>query len=973
MVLSSQALFKTHLCARRSKLEKASFLLSSSTLPSNRLGKANNLYCSPANLRNSFPKPLFLALICNPTTTTLFPKMTDRQIYYFGNGHSDGKAEMKDLLGGKGANLCEMVNMGITVPPGFVISTTVCKEYEKTNDLTPELKANIEAHVKMVEKELGRNFGDASNALLFSVRSGAAASMPGMMDTVLNLGLNDIIVEAIAKKTTPSFAYDSYRRFITMYADIVVQIGRDDFEHEITELKKRLNVKHDCEIPAADLQALCTKFKALFKEKAGFDFPQEPKEQLFAAVKAVFRSWNNPRAIAYRQINNIKGLIGTAVNIQAMVFGNFNNQSATGVAFSRSPSDGTNFFYGEYLINAQGEDVVAGIRTPQQLTIIESRNWAKTHEVSEADRVAKYPSMEESMPELYKQLVDIRNKLEQRYRDMQDMEFTVENGKLWMLQCRNAKRTIRASVKCAVDMVKEGMINEEEAVLRIDPLQVDHLLHPSIDPHATPKVLAKGLAASPGAAVGQIVFNAKDAESEAAKGKKVIMVRLETSPEDLKGMAAAQGILTARGGMTSHAAVVARGMGKVCVAGVGDIQFNGEKSFSVGGKTFKEFDYITLDGSKGLVYEGQVPLVKADISGDFDTIIKWCKKYKRLGVRSNSDTPKDAQTARDFGAEGVGLCRTEHMFFEGTRIDHMRAMILAGDLAGRQKALLNILPLQKGDFVGIFKELNGQTCTIRLLDPPLHEYCPQDPKIQAELASHLGLTVQYVAERVKALEEHNPMLGLRGVRLGLVHPEIYNTQVQAIIEAAVEVTKLGIAVHPEIMIPLVGKRSELHMAREHATEAAEAVLKAAGMRVPYQIGTMIEVPRACVTADDIAQEADFFSFGTNDLTQMGCGFSRDDAALFLKRYVELGIYAEDPFKTVDQQGVGELMKMAIAKGRSVKPQLSIGVCGETGGEMVSIAFYHSIGLDYVSCSPYRVPAAIVAAAHAAIKEKKSKK
>jgi pyruvate,orthophosphate dikinase len=890
-------------------------------------------------------------------------------VYFFGAGKAEGRAHMKDLLGGKGANLAEMVNMGIPVPPGFTIATTACAEYERTQDISADLRAEVELNLKKVEKEMRRQFGSSSNPLLFSVRSGAAASMPGMMDTVLNLGLNDATVEMLAAKN-PQFAYDSYRRFITMYSDVVMHMGREEFEHEITHLKKKLHVKFDSEIPAAELKNLCARFKKIYSKKAkGAPFPQDPKEQLWASIKAVFRSWSNPRAVTYRQMYSIKGLIGTAVNVQAMVFGNFNNNSATGVCFSRSPSDGTKFFYGEYLINAQGEDVVAGIRTPQQLTKDASVEWAKSNDIPEAERKSRYPSMEETLPELYKELCQIKDKLELRYRDMQDLEFTVEDGRLWMLQCRNAKRTIRAAVKCAVDLVQEGLITEEEAVLRIDPMQVDHLLHPSIDEKKAGVILAKGLAASPGAAVGQIVFNADDAEASVAAGKKCIMIRLETSPEDLKGMAAAEGILTARGGMTSHAAVVARGMGKTCVAGVGELIIKG-KVCTIGGKEFKEGDWITLDGNKGLVYEGKVPLLVPSIRGDFDTIIRWCKKYKRLGVRSNSDTPKDAQTARDFGAEGVGLCRTEHMFFEGTRIDAMREMILATDLQGREAALAKILPLQRGDFIGIFTEMKGLPTTIRLLDPPLHEFVPHDAKAQRDLAAKLGISVETVAQRVKSLHEENPMLGHRGVRLGISYPEIYNTQVQAIIEAAIEVKRNGIEADPEIMIPLVGKKEELTVSKENAIRTAEKVIQQHGVAVKYSIGTMIEVPRAAITADEIAEEAEFFSFGTNDLTQMGCGFSRDDAASFLKTYVNLGIYDKDPFQSLDQAGVGLLIRNAIAKGRSVNPLLKIGICGEHGGDPTTIAFCHNVGMNYVSCSPFRVPVAIVAAAHANLNEQR---
>ena len=900
--------------------------------------------------------------------------MSAKRVYYFGGQHSDGTRDMKELLGGKGANLAEMVNLKIPVPPGFTITTEVCRLYQETKgNLPQDVHEQIATSIAKVEKELGKKFGDVANPLLFSVRSGAAASMPGMMDTVLNLGLNTAIVEAWIARSPGSarFVLDSYRRFITMYADVVMQVGREEFEHALHAVKEKHGYKYDSQLTEPDLRELCKKFIATYERLTKSSFPQDPQVQLYAAINAVFRSWGNPRAVKYRQMYHITGLIGTAVNIQAMVFGNLNDRSATGVAFSRSPSDGQNYFYGEYLINAQGEDVVAGLRTPQQIGAALSKLWAKDHNISETERREKYPSMEESMPANYKLLCEIRHTLEQHYRDMQDIEFTVEDGRLWMLQCRNAKRTIRAAVKCAVDMVKEKLITKEDAVLRIDPDQVDHLLHPSFSPKATPVTIAKGLAASPGAAVGQIVFNAEDAQKWKEAGKKVIMVRTETSPEDLAGMAAAEGILTVRGGMTSHAAVVARGMGKTCVSGCGSITINNvNKTMSVDGKhTFKEGDFISIDGTKGLVFEGKVDLVKAGIDGDFQTIIQWCQQTKRLGVRANADTPKDTAIALTFGAEGVGLCRTEHMFFEGTRIDHMREMILASDLKGRLQALKSISKMQQGDFAAIFKAMGGRPCTIRLLDPPLHEFVPHDAKSQADLAAKIGMTPEAVAARVKALTEENPMLGHRGVRLGISYPEVYNMQVEAIILAAIQCAKEGLTVAPEIMIPLVGKKEELALAKKHAVETAERVLAENGSpSIFYQIGTMIEVPRAAVTADQIASEADFFSFGTNDLTQMGCGFSRDDSAPFLKRYVEEGIYSRDPFTTLDQEGVGELIRIAVRKGRSVKPTLKIGICGEHGGDPDSIEFCHKQGFNYVSCSPYRVPVAIVAAAHSAIKE-----
>lgn len=896
-----------------------------------------------------------------------------KYVYFFGSPKAEGDRSMKQLLGGKGANLAEMVNLGIPVPPGFTITTEVCAIYTATKGKLPdEVTAQVKASLARVEKEMKRKFGDPSNPLLFSVRSGAAASMPGMMDTVLNLGLNTATVDAwVARRPSDEsrhFIYDSYRRFITMYSDVVMQTGREEYEEAITHMKKSRGVKSDADLTSDDLKKLCDEYLVLYQKKTGSTFPQDPMHQLFAAVNAVFRSWSNHRAETYRRLNHITGLLGTAVNIQAMVFGNLNNTSATGVAFSRSPSDGENFFYGEFLINAQGEDVVAGIRTPQQIGKVLSLKWAKEHNVSEMERLKKFPSMEEAMPECYRQLCDIRGNLENHFRDMQDIEFTVESGRLWMLQCRNAKRTALASIKCAHDMVGEGLITKEEAILRLDPNQIDHLMHQQIDPKAAVKPIGKGLAASPGAAVGQVVFSATDAMEWHAAGKKVIMVRLETSPEDLAGMNAATGILTVRGGMTSHAAVVARGMGKCCVSGCGDIVLNG-KSFTLHGHTFKEGEWISIDGTRGLIFKGKAPLVDPSFKGVFSTVLGWCKQYKRLGVRANADTPKDSENAVTFGAEGVGLCRTEHMFFGGARIDAMRQMILAENEAGRVKALKAVEPLQRSDFIEIFKSMGNRPVTIRLLDPPLHEFVPHEEKAQADLAAKMGVPVAFVAQRVRSLHEENPMLGHRGCRLGISYPEIYNMQVRAIIEAAIEVGKTGLVVNPEIMIPLVGKREELEFTKLQAIKTAEAVLAARpGVKVNYTIGTMIEVPRAAITADEIAKEADFFSFGTNDLTQMGCGFSRDDSAVFLARYAALGIYPRDPFQSLDQEGVGELIRIAIRKGRSVKPLLKIGICGEHGGDPRTILFCHKVGMNYVSCSPFRVPTAIVAAAQAALLE-----
>lgn len=898
-----------------------------------------------------------------------------KHVYYFGGTKADGNRSMKMLLGGKGANLAEMVNIGIPVPPGFTITTEVCAVFQVSKAIPESVVAQVRQNVSAVEKEMKKKFGSSSQPLLFSVRSGAAASMPGMMDTVLNLGLNKETVEAMIKQNPEKsrFVYDAYRRFITMYADIVMQVGREDFEHALGKLKERRKTKFDTDLSAEDLKELTNEYLALFEKKAGVPFPQDPWEQLFASIRAVFRSWGNPRADMYRRLNHITGLLGTAVNVQAMVFGNLSNRSATGVAFSRSPSTGENFFFGEYLVNAQGEDVVAGIRTPQQIGKALSLRWAKEHNVSEEERLRRYPSMEEFMPENYQRLCQIREKLENHYHDMQDIEFTVEEGRLWMLQCRNGKRTIQAALKIAIDMHKEGHITKEEAVLRVDPEQVDHLLHPTIEASSAVKIkpLGKGLAASPGAAVGKVVFDAETAKEAAAKGEKVIMVRLETSPEDLAGMNAAQGILTARGGMTSHAAVVARGMGKCCVSGCGDMILKKDQ-FTLNGQTIRKGDVITLDGSKGLIYKGALKLCSATLEGDFETFIHWCHEVKRLGVRANADTPEDASKARSFGADGVGLCRTEHMFFEGVRIDAIREMILADTREGRETALRKLLPMQRGDFEGLFRAMKGLPVTIRLLDPPLHEFVPHDEAAQVDLAKKLGVSAEKVKNRVKALHEMNPMLGLRGCRLGIMYPEIYNMQVRAIMEAALTVTKEGCNVVPEIMIPLVGKREELVFTKKQAVETAEEVLASGGKRVDYLVGTMIEVPRAALTADEIAEQADFFSFGTNDLTQMGCGFSRDDAGQFLRLYSNLNIYDRDPFQSLDEKGVGQLVQIAIKKGRSVKPMLKLGICGEHGGDPTTITFCHNNGLNYVSCSPFRVPVAIVAAAQAAVKEKLSR-
>lgn len=899
--------------------------------------------------------------------------MSRKFVYPFANGKSEGQSSMKYLLGGKGANLCEMTNLGLPVPPGFTITTECCEYYEKSGGKYPEeVTAQVEEAMRIVEQSMGQKWGDPKKPLLLSVRSGAAASMPGMMDTVLNLGLTDSTVRAFAAATgQDAFVWDSYRRFIAMYSNVVGQCDMEPFEHELWGTKKRIGVTADCDIPVSELKRICEVFKGIWQKQKGSAFPQDPHSQLWESINAVFRSWGNPRAVRYRKMNLIKGLVGTAVNVQAMVYGNFNNNSATGVCFSRNPANGDPRFYGEWLVNAQGEDVVAGIRTPQQITKEASLEWAGEHSIPESDRRSKFPSMEETMPKLFGQLVDLKNLLEKHFRDMQDMEFTIQDGTLYFLQTRSGKRTTSAAVRIATDMVNEGMISKREAVMRVNAEQVDQLLHPFIDPKASVEILAKGLPASPGAAVGQIVFTAEAAEHWKAEGKNVIMVRTETSPEDLGGMDAAQGILTARGGMTSHAAVVARGMGKCCVCGVSEMVVDYKaKTATIKGKVLGEGEWISINGTKGDVILGKAPLVKPDLHGPFGIILKWASEYRRLGVRANADTPKDAQTAFQFGAEGIGLCRTEHMFFDGDRIDAVREMILATDTAGRKKALEKIIPYQRADFVGIFKAMRGAPCTIRLLDPPLHEFVPHDQKAQEDLARKLGLSAAHVAKRVQALSESNPMLGHRGVRLGITYPEIYDAQCVAIFEAAVDVQQeTGMKISPEIMIPLVGKVEELSIMKKRCITVGEGILAKRGARdFHYTVGTMIEVPRAAVTADKIAEEAEFFSFGTNDLTQMGCGFSRDDSASFLKDYVKQGIYDRDPFQVLDQEGVGELLRMAVQKGRATKPMLKCGICGEHGGEPNSVKFCHRVGLNYVSCSPFRVPVAILAAGQAAIEE-----
>lgn len=901
-----------------------------------------------------------------------------KRVYLFGGGSAEGRADMKNLLGGKGANLAEMSNLGIPVPAGFTITTEVCTEFYANNRRYPQgLREEVEQAMKRVEQIMGARFGDPSNPLLVSVRSGARASMPGMMDTVLNLGLNDKTVMGIIQKSgNERFGWDSYRRFIHIYGDVVMGLKpvssdeHDPFEVVMDDIKKKRRIKLDLDLTVDDLKELVARYKELIKKKLKKDFPTDPNEQLWGAIGAVFGSWMNERAILYRKMNQIDDSWGTAVNVQAMVFGNMGNDCATGVAFTRDPATGENRFYGEYLINAQGEDVVAGIRTPQQITKIGSQKWAKENGISESERKAKYPSLEEYMPRAYEQLKDIYMKLERHYRDMQDIEFTIQNEKLWMLQTRNGKRTAAAAVKIAVDMVKEGLITKEEAVLRVDPDSIDQLLHPTFDPKAKRTVLARGLPASPGAGVGKVVFNADDAEAWASRGEKVILVRVETSPEDLKGMSAAQGILTARGGMTSHAAVVARGMGKCCVSGCGEIEIDYKKKlFKVNNQIIKQGDFISLDGSSGEVMLGKVPTVEPQLSGDFGTIMKWADEYRTLGVRTNADTPRDAMVARNFGAEGIGLCRTEHMFFEGDRIKAMREMILAEDIKGRKKALAKLLTMQRKDFYGILKAMRGYGVTIRLLDPPLHEFVPHEEKSQREMAKEMKVPIKEIKAKVESLHEFNPMLGHRGCRLGITYPEITEMQARAIFEAACQLKKEGVDVKPEVMVPLVGHVNELKMQKDIIVTTAEQVMKEKKVRISYMVGTMIEVPRAAVTAGEIAKEAEFFSFGTNDLTQMTFGFSRDDAGKFLPEYVDKKILPNDPFRILDREGVGRLVKLAVTEGRATRPDLKVGICGEHGGEPSSVEFCHSVGLNYVSCSPYRVPIARLAAAQAAITQK----
>ncbi len=906
--------------------------------------------------------------------------MEKKRVYTFGNGHAEGKADMRNLLGGKGANLAEMNLIGVPVPPGFTITTEVCNEYfEKgKEDVVTLLKEDVERSIAGVEALMKSKFGDVENPLLVSVRSGARASMPGMMDTILNLGLNDEVVVGLARKTgNERFAWDSYRRFVQMYGDVVLGMKPsnkediDPFEAIIEDVKKQKGVKLDNELDVDDLKELVTRFKAAVKAQTGQDFPSNAYEQLWGAICAVFDSWMNERAILYRKMEGIPAEWGTAVNVQAMVFGNMGNTSATGVCFSRDAATGEDLFNGEYLINAQGEDVVAGIRTPQQITKIGSQRWAKLQGISEEERASRFPSMEEAMPEIYKELDALQTKLENHYHDMQDMEFTVQEGKLWFLQTRNGKRTGAAMVRIAMEMLKQGLIDEKTAILRCEPNKLDELLHPVFDKDAlrTAKVLTRGLPASPGAACGQIVFFAEDAARWRADGHRVVLVRIETSPEDLAGMTAAEGILTARGGMTSHAAVVARGMGKCCVSGAGAINVDYKaRTVEIDGIVLKEGDFISINGSTGEVYQGKIATRAAEVSGDFATLMDLCNKYTRMQVRTNADTPHDAEVARAFGATGIGLCRTEHMFFDNQKIIAMREMILANDEEGRKKALDKLLPYQKADFKGIFIAMDGYPVNVRLLDPPLHEFVPHDLKGQQEMADAMGVTVEYIHQRVESLSENNPMLGHRGCRLGNTYPEITAMQTRAILGAAAELKKEGYDPHPEIMVPLIGILYEFEAQEEIIRATAKEVFKEEGIEVPYKIGTMIEVPRAALTANRIASRAEYFSFGTNDLTQLTFGYSRDDIASFLPVYLDKKILKVDPFQVLDQNGVGQLVQMAVEKGRSVRPDLKCGICGEHGGEPSSVKFCHKVGLDYVSCSPFRVPVARLAAAQAAIEE-----
>ena len=906
--------------------------------------------------------------------------MGEKRIYTFGNGQAEGKADMRNLLGGKGANLAEMNLIGVPVPPGFTITTDTCNEYfEKGKDeVVALLKDEVAKSVAHIENLMNSKFGDAENPLLVSVRSGARASMPGMMDTILNLGLNDTVVAGLAAKTgNERFAYDSYRRFVQMYGDVVLgmkPVNKEDidpFEAIIEKVKEQRGITLDNELTVDELKQLVTLFKEAIKQQTGKDFPNDPMEQLWGAICAVFDSWMNERAILYRKMEGIPAEWGTAVTVMAMVFGNMGDSSATGVCFSRDAATGENIFNGEYLVNAQGEDVVAGIRTPQQITKEGSQRWAKQQCIEEEVRASKYPSMEEAMPEIYAQLNALQDKLEKHYHDMQDMEFTVQEGKLWFLQTRNGKRTGTAMVKIAMDLLAEGEIDEKTALERCEPNKLDELLHPIFDKQALAqaKVLTRGLPASPGAACGQIVFFADDAKEWHEAGRQVVMVRIETSPEDLAGMSAAEGILTARGGMTSHAAVVARGMGKCCVSGAGAINVDYKtRTVEIDGVVLKEGDYISINGSTGEVYFGQVKTKPAEVSGDFAKLMDLCNKYTKLVVRTNADTPHDAEVARGFGAVGIGLCRTEHMFFEADKIKAMREMILSENQEGRKKALAKLLPFQQKDFYGILKAMDGHPVNIRLLDPPLHEFVPHDLAGQQAMADEMGVSVQKIQQRVNSLSEANPMLGHRGCRLGNTYPEITEMQTRAILGAAILLKKEGFDPHPEIMVPLIGIVNEFDLQEKVIRDTAKELFAQEGIEIPFKVGTMIEIPRAALTADYIAKKAEYFSFGTNDLTQMTFGYSRDDIASFLPVYLEKKILNVDPFQVLDQNGVGQLVKMAVEKGRSTRPDLKCGICGEHGGEPSSVKFCHRVGLNYVSCSPFRVPIARLAAAQAAVED-----
>ncbi len=871
--------------------------------------------------------------------------MVEKYVYFFSKDFTEGKKELKELLGGKGANLAEMSSLGLPIPPGFTITTEICDIFYKNNYTYPEeVKKEVEEKLEKLENLMGKKLGDPDNPLLVSVRSGAAASMPGMMDTVLNLGLNDKSVEGMGKFCGQRSAYDSYRRFIQMFGDVVLGIDHLKFEHILNEQKSKKGVRGDIDLDVNDLKEVVRKYKELVKRETGEEFPQDPKDQLWKSIDAVLRSWNNDRAIKYRRMRNITGLLGTAVNVQTMVFGNLGETSGTGVAFSRDAATGEKVFYGEYLMNAQGEDVVAGIRTPRPLSELKKQN-----------------------PAVYEELVSYKDRLEQHYRDMQDIEFTIQEGELFVLQTRNGKRTAFAAIKIALDLVEEKLISKEEAVMRVTPEQLDQLLHPNIDPNSKYKAIAKGLAASPGAASGEIVFTPERAEELAAQGRKVILVRMQTSPEDIGGMNAAQGILTATGGLTSHAAVVARGMGKCCVVGCEDLIIHHDNTCEISGKIYKEGDFITLNGTSGEVIDGQVDLITPEISDDFEKFMKWVDEVRTIGVRTNADTPKDSQVARKFGAEGIGLCRTEHMFFEGDRINAVREMILAKDKQGREKALHKILPMQMEDFEGIFEAMDGCPVTIRLLDPPLHEFIPHTDEDLKDLAQTIGENFGILKAKAESLNEFNPMLGHRGCRLAITYPEIAEMQTTAIIQAALKVKRKGIKVLPEIMIPLIGTEKEFEFLKEIIDKKAAQIFEEQKETVEYLLGTMIEIPRACLVADRIARSAEFFSFGTNDLTQMTFGFSRDDAGVFLPEYVDKGILPKDPFQVLDQEGVGELVHIGIKKGRETRPALKVGICGEHGGEASSVEFCYNVGMNYVSCSPYRVPIARLAAAQAKIK------